>query len=89
VDSDIDVHDPNEVEWAIATRFQANEDLIVINNVRGSTLDSSANQETGTTSKVGIDATRPFAKPREKFERVRIPASRRLESIVEKLSAQL
>jgi 2,5-furandicarboxylate decarboxylase 1 len=85
VDSDIDVCNASDVEWAIATRFQANEDIIVIKNARGSTLDSSANQETGLTTKVGVDATRPFTKPREKFERAQIPVSRRAETLVRKL----
>jgi UbiD family decarboxylase len=85
VDSDIDVFNISDVEWAIATRFQANEDLIVINNVRGSTLDSSANQETGLTTKMGVDATRPFTKPKEKFERAEIPASKHVEKLVQKL----
>jgi UbiD family decarboxylase len=82
VDSDIDVFDASSVEWAIATRFQASKDLFVVNNVRGSTLDSSADQETGSTTKVGVDATRPFAKPREKFERARIPVSKNAEALV-------
>jgi UbiD family decarboxylase len=86
VDSDVDVFNASDVEWAIATRFQAGEDLIVINNVRGSTLDSSADQETGLTSKMGVDATRPFAKPKEKFERARIPVSRRVETLIHKLA---
>jgi UbiD family decarboxylase len=81
VDSDINVFDASEVEWAIATRFQAKEDLIIIENARGSTLDSSADQETGLTSKMGFDATRPFTKPREKFEKAKIPASKRIEKI--------
>jgi UbiD family decarboxylase len=85
VDSDVDVYKVSDVEWAIATRFQASEDLIIIKNVRGSTLDSSAEQETGLTTKVGIDATRPLTKPREKFERVKIPASRHAEELVRKL----
>jgi UbiD family decarboxylase len=85
VDSDIDVFDASDVEWAVATRFQASEDLVVIENVRGSTLDSSANQETGLTSKMGVDATRPLAKPKEKFERARIPTEERTESLVHKL----
>jgi UbiD family decarboxylase len=85
VDSDIDVFNPIEVEWAVATRFQASEDLIVIENVRGSTLDSSANQDTGLTSKMGIDATRPFTKPKEKFERAKIPTSKHAEMLVRKL----
>jgi len=86
VDSDIDVFNVSDVEWAIATRFQAREDLLVIKNVRGSTLDSSADQETGLTSKMGVDATRPFAKPKEKFERAKIPISRRVDAFVHKLS---
>ena len=65
VDSDVNVYDASDVEWAIATRFQASQDLIVIENVRGSTLDSSADQETGLTSKMGIDGTCPLSKPKE------------------------
>ncbi len=85
VDSDIDVFNPSDVEWAVATRFQASEDLIKIKNARGSTLDSSADQETGSTTKVGVDATMPFAKPKEKFERAKIPADKRAEAISRKL----
>lgn len=85
VDSDIDVFNISDVEWAIATRFQASEDLLVIENVRGSTLDSSANQETGLTTKMGIDATRPLSKSKEKFERAKIPTSKRAEELKRKL----
>lgn len=85
VDPDIDVYDVSDVEWAIATRSQATEDLITIKNVRGSTLDSSADQETGLTTKVGVDATCPLTKPREKFERARIPAEKHTEKLVGKL----
>jgi UbiD family decarboxylase len=85
VDSDINVYDSVDVEWAIATRFQVSEDILLIQNVRGSTLDSSANQETGLTSKVGIDATRPLSKPKEKFERAKIHVDKRVEGLVRKL----
>jgi len=85
VDSDIDVFDASDVEWAIATRFQASEDLVVVKNARGSTLDSSADQETGLTTKVGVDATRPFTKPREKFERATIPVAKHVETLVRRL----
>jgi len=85
VDSDVDVFNVSDVEWAVATRFQASEDLIIIGNVRGSTLDSSANQETGLTAKMGVDATRPLAKAKEKFERAKIPVSKRVEELVRKL----
>ena len=85
VDTDIDVYDPNVVEWAIATRFQANEDLIIIPQARGSTLDPSADQETGLTTKAGIDATRPLTKPKEKFDPATIPQNKRLTEIFDKL----
>lgn len=85
VDSDVNVFEASEVEWAIATRFQAGEDLILIENVRGSTLDSSADQETGLTSKMGLDATRPFTKPKEKFDRARIPLTKHAEKLGRKL----
>ena len=58
VDSDVDPDNPWEVEWAIATRFQADRDLVLIRNARGSTLDPSS--QDGLTSKVGIDATKPL-----------------------------
>jgi 2,5-furandicarboxylate decarboxylase 1 len=86
VDSDIDVFDVSDVEWAVATRFQASEDLIIIDNARGSTLDSSADQETGLTTKMGVDATKPFTKPREKFERARIPVGKRVEKLARRLA---
>ncbi|MDH5482598.1 MAG: UbiD family decarboxylase [Candidatus Bathyarchaeota archaeon] len=85
VDSDVDAFDASDVEWAIATRFQASEDLITIKNVRGSTLDSSADQETGLTTKVGVDATRPFSRPKEKFERAKIPVNESMEKLVRNL----
>jgi UbiD family decarboxylase len=85
VDPDINAFDESEVEWAIATRFQAAEDLVLVENVRGSTLDASADQETGLTSKMGLDATKPFSKPREKFDRARIPVSKNAERIMRKL----
>jgi len=85
VDSDIDVFNPSEVEWAIATRFQADEDLVIIRNVRGSSLDPSADAETSLTTKVGIDATRPLNVPKERFEKAKIPVSERVSKIIEKL----
>jgi 2,5-furandicarboxylate decarboxylase 1 len=86
VNSDIDVFDVSDVEWAVATRFQANKDLIIINSARGSTLDSSADQETGLTTKMGVDATRPFTKPEEKFERAKIPVGERIEKLARGLA---
>jgi 2,5-furandicarboxylate decarboxylase 1 len=85
VDNDIDVYNSEEVEWAIATRFQANEDLIIIPNARGSTLDPSADQETGQTTKLGIDATRPLTKPAEKFVKAKIPTNQRTAKIIDEI----
>lgn len=71
VDDDINIDDPTDVEWAIATRFQADRGLVVITRARGSTLDPSS-PEDGMTSKVGIDATKPINAD-IKFEKARIP----------------
>ena len=66
VDQDINIYDKEEVEWAIATRFQADKDLIKINNARGSSLDPSKNE---VTSKLGFDATKPLDSD-EKYDRL-------------------
>ncbi|MGQ9627654.1 MAG: UbiD family decarboxylase [Anaerolineae bacterium] len=66
VDEDIDIHNPEEVEWAIATRFQADRDLVVLKDQPGSSLDPSATQIPGQkarTSKMGLDATIPWQTP--------------------------
>ena len=57
VDNDIDIYDDRDVEWAVATRFQGHKGLVVIENARGSSLDPSADE---TTTKMGIDATKPM-----------------------------
>ena len=61
VDSDVDIFDTNEVEYAVATRFQANRDAVIIEGAKGSSLDPSAG-EGSVTTKVGIDATKPLGK---------------------------
>jgi UbiD family decarboxylase len=67
VDTDIDIYDPADLEYAIATRFRADQDAITYPNVRGSTLDPRSSD--GITTKVGIDATARLDKL-WKFERV-------------------
>ncbi|MBI4636831.1 MAG: UbiD family decarboxylase [Candidatus Rokubacteria bacterium] len=59
VDDDIDVFDESDVLWAMATRMQADRDLVLIERSLGAILDPSAT-ERGLTAKLGIDATRPF-----------------------------
>src|SRR5439155_1017472 len=62
VDDDIDVLDESDVMWAVATRMQADRDLVTIAGSLGAMLDPSAD-ERGVTAKLGIDATRPFGEP--------------------------
>ena len=67
VDDDIDPTDASSVEYAMATRFQADKDLVIIKNVRGSSLDPSSDQKRLRTAKMGIDATIPGSKRPEGF----------------------
>ena len=63
VDEDINIYDPHEVEWAIATRFQADKNAVILSNQPGSSLDPSGDLSEGkkaTTAKAGLDATVPL-----------------------------
>lgn len=71
VDLDVDIHNPSEVEWAIATRFQADRDLVQIHESQGSKLDPSTRE--GVGSKLGFDATVPLSAPSFKFLRIQVP----------------
>jgi 2,5-furandicarboxylate decarboxylase 1 len=73
VDDDIDINDPTEVEWAIATRVQGDRDVMIVANARAKPLDPSLPQGYGvvpTGAKVGIDATIPENIPPEYYERI-------------------
>jgi len=70
VDDDINIYDSNDVEWAIATRVQADKNIIIMKDQPGSSLDPSAYQEAGKkalTTKAGIDATIPLGKTDKGF----------------------
>ncbi|MBS7617547.1 UbiD family decarboxylase, partial [Candidatus Bathyarchaeota archaeon] len=69
VDDDIDVENPNDVEWALATRLQPDKGVVVISGVRGSSLDPSQGK-TGLTSKWIIDATIPLEAGVNSFRRI-------------------
>jgi len=72
VDDDINIYDPNDIEWAIATRFQADRNALILPNQRGSSLDPSGNLAEGkkaTTCKMGLDATIPFDKTDKGFKK--------------------
>jgi len=87
VDDDINIYDPAELEWAVATRFQSDCDLVVYSGQPGSSLDPSAFHVPGAksrTAKMGLDATIPWHKPsgslrseqeRAAFRKVRYNAS--------------
>jgi UbiD family decarboxylase len=62
VDDDIDVYDESDVLWALATRVQADRDLVVVSGSLGAILDPSASKD-GITAKLGVDATKPFGQP--------------------------
>lgn len=77
VDEDVNIHDPGEVEWAVATRFQALDDLVVVHHSQGSKLDPST--DNGVGSKMGYDATKPLDAPELKFKRIRIPGQETID----------
>jgi 2,5-furandicarboxylate decarboxylase 1 len=56
VNRDIDVSDPVRVEWAMMTRWQPDQDTVILSGQKGSSLDPSRNND-GTTGKIGYDAT--------------------------------
>jgi 2,5-furandicarboxylate decarboxylase 1 len=73
----VNIHDAREVEWAIATRFQADRDMIVVANSQCSKLDPST--KNGLGAKMGLDATIPLDAPEMKFKRIRIPGEEKVD----------
>ena len=71
VDDDIDIYSPAAVEWAIATRVQADKDVVILRGQKGSSLDPSADAHTYSTSKMGIDATKPLQAHGKDFEKAK------------------
>jgi UbiD family decarboxylase len=82
VDADIDPFDPIQVEWAVATRVQANRDIEILKELTGIILDPSLPKEeqwaTSRTSKMIIDATRYDAK---NFPPICSPASETMAKV--------
>ena len=77
VDEDVDIHNPAEVEWAVATRFQADQDLVIVPNSQGSKLDPSTRN--GVGAKMGMDATKPLDADEMKFKRIRVPGEDKID----------
>jgi len=74
VDDDVDIYNPLAVEWAMATRFQGDKDMIVKKDQPGSSLDPSGKHEEGKktlTTKIGFDATIPSDVDKKKYEVVK------------------
>ena len=72
VDGDVNVHDAEDIDWAIATRFQGDQDLVVIPDLKARAIDPSK-KEGNFMTKVGLDATAPL-RLRERFRRISIPS---------------
>jgi UbiD family decarboxylase len=79
VDEDIDPTNSVEVEYAISTRCQADKDMIIIKNAKGSSLDPSSDQINLLTTKLGIDATATLLKVKERFEIAKIPGEENIK----------
>jgi 2,5-furandicarboxylate decarboxylase 1 len=66
VDDDIDIRDPADVEYALATRMEASRDVFVVPDARGHEYVRAG--KSGVVAKMGIDATVPFEE-RARFTR--------------------
>ena len=73
VDKDIDIYNPLEVEWAMATRFQGDRDLVVRERAPGSSLDPSADAGTRLTTRLGFDLTAPVKTTGKSFQKAAFP----------------
>ena len=73
VDEDIDIYDPLAVEWAMATRFQGDRDLLILDKEPGSSLDPSAEPGSKLTTKMGFDLTKPLEEDNTGYEKVPYP----------------
>lgn len=73
VDDDINIYDPNDVEWAFATRFQGDKNLVIKTKQKGSSLDPSSDLDKGETTKVGFDLTIPQSGGKKTFRRPGLP----------------
>ena len=74
VDTDVDIFNPVDVDWAVTTRFNADTDLMVLPGEEGHILNPMVSMNPdgkgGTITKVGMDAMVPFEQKGEKFERM-------------------
>ena len=72
-DDDIDIYSDEEREWAMATRFQADIDLLIKDQEPGSSLDPSAEPGTKMTTKCGFDCTKTMDTKGKSFDKAKFP----------------
>lgn len=60
VDPDIDIFNEEQMDWALATRFQPDRDLVIVDGMRTLPLDPSLTGGTRVGAKAGFDLTWPF-----------------------------
>jgi 2,5-furandicarboxylate decarboxylase 1 len=77
VDEDVDIHNPEEVEWAVATRVQADRDVVIVSGTQGSKLDPSTNN--GIGAKMGLDATKPLDAEEMLYKRIYVPGEEKVD----------
>lgn len=75
VDADVDPADPQQVEWAEATRMQPDRDVTTIEHAKGSSLDPSQDYDEGVLTKWIVDATVPENRDPDDFREVRVPGA--------------
>lgn len=82
IDDDIDIYSRDELEWAIATRFQASKDLFT-QEAPGSSVDPSGEPIPGSdrqkTTRMGLDATIPSGRDKKDFTRPYIPGEEKIK----------
>lgn len=90
VDEDVDIFSEQDVWWAMATRMQADKDIITISNVQGFPLDKSQTPDfsgilssPGFTAKTAIDCTVPF-RLQNRFTRTHFSLNENTKHIVER-----
>lgn len=62
VDDDIDVFSDEQIEWAMATRFRAERDIVIETGFPRQYMDPIV-EEGDATTKAGFDLTVPFGRP--------------------------
>jgi UbiD family decarboxylase len=89
VDPDVDIFSDAQMDWALATRFQADRDLVVMGGMRTLPLDPSLPAGARVGAKAGFDLTWPFGAGERLETRVPGPptfAGKRYDTIVDAMA---